>query len=100
MSSHYLKFDSKQQAIEVIATNKSELFWFDNEVPHIRGSHEHSVCLVGTVYHATGDILEDGSPELILVPGYHVNLYLKNEPIPEYLIPYEVFPLTPSCIWG
>jgi len=97
---HYLKFPSINEAIGVIQANEPSLLWIDNGVPHIRGSHDFAVDLVGDVYHKTGVILEDDSEEQVLVAGYHVNINAVGRVLPAYLIPFEVFPVTPSVSFG
>lgn len=104
MNIHYLKFANKAEAVAVIAANEPELFWLDNDIPHIRGSHDFAIDLVGDVYHATGLMLQDSEgndyPEMILVDGYHVNLNLVKSELPEYLKTFTVFPITPARVWS
>lgn len=97
---HYLKFASVNEAIAVMQANESEILWFDNGIPHIRGSHDFSISLIGQLTQKTGVMLEDGIPEAIPVQGYHVNINAVNRPLPEYLVPFEVFPITPSVSFG
>jgi len=100
MKTHYLKFANKAEAIAVIAANEPELFWNDNGEYKIRGSHDYAMSVVGNVYHATGILLADGSPEMVLVPGYHINVVLNGREFPAYLAAFEVFPLTPQQTFG
>jgi len=102
MKEHFLKFANKIEAISIIAANEPNLFWFDADgQPHIKNTHDFAICLVGDVYHATGNTLEDGSPEMILVDGYHVNLVLNGREFPKYLEPFDIgVPVTPSCTFG
>jgi len=100
MNVHYLKFTDKEAAIAVISANEPQLFWDDNGEYKIRGSHDYAMCVVGDVYHATGNVLGDGTPEQVLVDGYHVNLVLNGREFPAYLESFEVFPITPSCTFG
>lgn len=100
MKEYFLKFANKEEAIAVIAANEPDLFWNDNGEYKIKGSHTYAMCVVGNVYHATGNMLEDGTPEMVLVAGYHVNLNLNGRDFPAYLVPFEVLPITPSCTFG
>lgn len=101
---HYLKFDSLQHAITVLLSNEPELLWNDNGIHRIKGSHDFSISLIGDVYHATGILLTDVEgneyPEVVLVPGYHVNVNAVNRTLPDYLKEFEVFPVTPSVNFG
>lgn len=92
----YLKFESINQAIETLIEHEPELLWMDGDTPRIKGSPDFAVALLGTLSHRTGIILEDGTEEIEPVAGYHVNLNLANRDMPDYLLPFQVFPVTPS----
>ena len=101
---HYLKFDSLQHAITAILSNEPELLWDDNGTYRIKGSHDFSISLIGTLFRTTGNMitLENGEtvPETAHVQGYHVNVNAVNRPLPDYLKAFEVFPVTPSVNFG
>jgi adenylosuccinate synthase len=63
----------------------------------IRFSHDYALDVVGEIYAPTDNQLEDGTPVMRKVPGWHVNARIINgEPLPESFAQYEVFPATPA----
>lgn len=104
MNIHYLVFASKEEAFQLIVANMPELLWDDNGEQKIRGSHSFAVDLIGTVYKPTGVLLtsDDGFkyPELEATQGYHININLVQDILPDFLTKFEVFPTEPSVTWG
>jgi len=93
MKFYYLKFNSKEQAEEIL---------FDiNKIPN----DPASIVIRRFKWADWGDfnILEtlynyDENGQQIEIPGYHVNVISQIE-IPE-LDPYNLTPTTPRQIWG
>jgi len=100
MSVHYLRFTSLTEAVATIQLNEPELLWDDNGTPRIKGNHDFAVALIGELTHQTGITLEDGSLESVPVAGYHINVNAVGRSFPDYLLPFEVFPVTPSVSFG
>lgn len=101
---YYLKFTSKEEAVSVLYAAEPNLFWNDNGSLKLKGSHNFAMFLVGNVYHNTGVMLLDNEgyeyPEQILVDGYHINANVVGRDLPECLLPFVVYPVTPSVTWG
>lgn len=56
---------------------------------------------VGRLTHDTGGIDVDGLPIVEPVEGWHVNVWTPDEAVtPEALVGFEVFPATPSRVFG
>lgn len=61
------------------------------------------VNLAGAIFKPTGQTIETeygSEPELVQVPGYHVNLRWEGPPeaVPDFG-PIRVYPLTPECVF-
>lgn len=56
---------------------------------------------VGPLTHDTGAVDAEGMPIVEPVAGWHVNVWTPDEAVtPEALAGFEVFPVTPSRVFG
>ena len=89
----YLKFKDKAQAASVIYVDAKAA---EDELQFAYRNTD----VVGVIYKPTGKLLEDNMPEMATLPGYHVNIRLRDDEDTEALMPYAIDPLTPSRVWG
>jgi hypothetical protein len=73
----YLKFTDEAQSIEVL------------------DGYEGSIDVIGTIYRT--DNTDPENPVVTPMDGWHVNT---RGPMPEALVPFEVFPVQPRRIWA
>lgn len=96
MRLYYLKFDSKEQADQVLYIFGEPLSKPDSQEKILPKKFKWSdfgeAVAIGTLYAAN----DDGSQSAL--PGYHVNV-LSVQEIPE-LDQYNVSPATPKTSWG
>ena len=59
--------------------------------------------VIGTIYKPTGNMIQQGdlqTPEIAAVEGYHVNVRLHHDIIPEQVVAYIRTPTTPARTWA
>lgn len=89
----FLKFDSEEQAIEVLAKYRNEDQWQ-------LASHDHALDIIGTIYKQTGETQETemGSvPVMAPIDGFHVNFIGE---LPEEALPFVVQPTQPMRVFA
>ena len=64
-------------------------------------THDYGLHLLGVITRpptldADGNVLTPGAT----LPGWHANLVMVRDPLPDALAPYEVFPRNPVCGWA
>jgi hypothetical protein len=99
---HSLKFpdEATGRALLGSALNASRADENGDTVLHCY-THDYGLDLLGTIglppkLNAEGDVLTPGET----LPGWHANLTMVRDPLPAALVPYEVFPKNPVCVWA
>jgi hypothetical protein len=93
MQDYYLKFDSESQA-EIVLWNIQN----ENRIPKFRNTD-----VIGIIYEATGNmIMQEGAelPEMVAIPGWHVNVRVIDGEDGAPLDVYQVFPQAPRRVWA
>lgn len=102
MSEHYLRFKDLNEAIA--ACMGADFMRTDTAQPTVKRSPGWDIVLGVNCSYETGVTLTDNEgfiyPETLLREGFHVNVQMNVGDLPEILKPFEVFPVTPSCVWS
>lgn len=95
MKTYFLKFANEAQAIERLATFRSDDGW-------LTSSPEYALDVIGTIHQPTGAMLSSDDvaqyPELAPIEGFHVNLAIAE--LPEALMPFAVTPDHPIRVFA
>jgi hypothetical protein len=93
MQDYYLKFDSEAQA-EIVLWNIQN----EDRIPKFRNTD-----VIGIIYEATGNmIMQEAAelPEMVAIPGWHVNVRVIDGEDGAALDVYQVFPQAPRRVWA
>jgi hypothetical protein len=86
-TTYFFKFadeaEAKQQLAEYLDANGN---W-------ITDSYDHCLSIVGTISKPDGTFDDEGNANMAALPGYHVNIRLKESPAD--LAAYLVYPESP-----
>jgi uncharacterized HAD superfamily protein len=91
---HHLKFDNEGAAITALTKYRALT---EESVVWVQASHGHALDVIGTLYKVEG--VGDAAVSIPL-EGWHVNLFLHHEELPDELKQYEVFPENPLRVWA
>lgn len=98
---HYLMFESQQQAFEIAKELGYAQKDPDGNDVLVAYTTDRAIDEVGIIYKPTGVQLEGENgikyPEMKAVSGWHWNMNCAN--LPEELTGFEVFPSTPNTIF-
>lgn len=81
----YLKFTDEAAATAVLYTEDCPNF--------------ANIDTIGTIYKPTGEVDAEGSPMMILLDGWHINVRVVNEDATS-LEAYIVTPTAPVRVWA
>jgi hypothetical protein len=98
MTPHYLRFADEAEAIAMLSAYRG--VDMDGNAVWLTDSHTHSLNVIGTIYKASGAMLQGEMgeyPEMLPVPGFHVNLLAAECPVGMECC---CFPVTPYRVWG
>jgi hypothetical protein len=90
---YYLKFDSETQADSVLWNMQNE-----NRISKFRNTD-----VIGIIYEATGNMIMQGEremPEMVAIPGWHVNVRAIDGEDGTPLDVYKVYPTHPRRVWA
>ncbi len=86
MNDFFLKFDSEEQAKNVLYSEDKPLF--------------KNIDVIGTIYVPSQNIDEEGNPIMEAVQGYHVNIRSLEDEDTTMLEPFSLVPNHPVRVWG
>ena len=101
MKTRFFKFPDHPTAFQLAAINGLTTIDQNNNPILIGATHDYAIDVVGTIYQPTGVMLTDATsgfsyPEMVAIPGWHVNARIVNGNLPPAFDQYEIFPAQPS----
>ena len=101
---YYLKFDSEEQANEILFTQHSEQLNEAGEVIAEAYSSQNfqNIDIIGTIYNLDGIYDGEGNvlQEATKKDGWHVNVRLTPTESADSLEPFRVIPTQPRRVWA
>ena len=88
MIEYYLKFTSEAEATAVLYTAVDELQSNPNYA---------NISVIGVISKPTGEVDSEGSPVMVALEGWHVNV---KTPEALELVQYQIFPVAPMRVWA
>lgn len=99
MIEYYLKFTDEATANAVLNTSVDEVLHEDGYVI-VESSvtpNYANISVIGVISKPTGTLDSEGSPVMVALEGWHVNV---KTPEALELVQYQIFPVAPMRVWA